>query len=68
MPKFTVHLTQMVEQIARLEIEADDAEDAIKKALDTDPGVSADWREGDHAKDVEAYSVATVDGTIVWER
>lgn len=68
MPKFTVLLTQMVEQTAAVEVEAESPEEARDKVLESDPGVTADWDEGDWADDVECYSVLDETGKVVYER
>jgi hypothetical protein len=66
MAKFKVYLQQYVEQIATVEIEAIDENDAISKAKDA--ADFATWEPGDDAYSVEAYGVANASGEMVWER
>ena len=65
MPKYKVYLQQYVEQIAEVEVEADDPDEAIWLATKNTSLI--DWSEGDDAYDAEAYAVYA-NGMLVWER
>ncbi|MBB4017597.1 hypothetical protein GGR16_002631 [Chelatococcus caeni] len=66
MPKFKVQLQQYVEQVAEIEVEAPDHEEARRLALLR--AESAEWQPGDDAYSADAYSVLDEHGRLVWER
>lgn len=66
--EFDVMVQQYVEQIATIRVRATDIEDAIGKAYESDPGVSANWRSGAGAEKVAAWAVVDHNGATVWER
>ncbi len=63
-----VCLQQYVEQIATVDVAASNPEEAVKLALEGDPGVTADWGPGDDAETVQVYAVLDRDNQPVWER
>lgn len=67
MPKFKVMLTQMVEQIAEIEVEAETWEEAKAKAFENFPGLTANWQEGNDASPVRCWAIADETGRIVYE-
>lgn len=65
MPTFKVFLTRMVEEIAEVEVEAIDADDARNSVLSDDPGLTATWTDGDtHGKPV-CWRVEDAEGNEV---
>jgi hypothetical protein len=75
MPKFKLCITQMVESITTIVIEAADKEAAqaearrVEDRLRTQP-FDGDhvWIEGGEATDPEVYAVLNARGDVVWER
>jgi hypothetical protein len=69
MPKFKVHFTRMVEEIATVEIEAETLEDALDEATEI---AHSDWAEldtepGDWCDDPEAYAAHDEKGELVFD-
>jgi hypothetical protein len=69
MPKFKVHFTRMVEEIATVEIEAETLEDALDEATEV---AHSDWSEldtepGDWCDDPEAYAAHDEKGELVFD-
>lgn len=67
MPKFKVCMTRMVEILADVDVDATTAEEARQKALDTDPGITAEWREGDDCTGIRVWTILDEAGVQVWE-
>lgn len=68
MPKFKVHVRQFVEELAELEIEAEDAESAVTKAQSLMDDFAVDtWEDGSDIRDEEVYCVRDAAGDVVWE-
>lgn len=80
MPKFKVFLTQMVEQVAEVEVEALDAAAAaalVQERVGSNPfevqlpghegTIAVPWREGEDAGDVRVYLVRDDSGEDVWD-
>ncbi len=65
MPKFTVHLEQYVQEVATIEVEADNIEAAISLAFEERH--EADWCDGEGSRDMQAYRVENATGEVVWE-
>jgi hypothetical protein len=66
MPKFKVFLQQYVEQVAVLEIEADDPQEARDLALNR--ASEANWQDGDDMYAADVYCVKDMNNNEVWER
>ena len=66
--EFDVMVQQYVEQVATIRVRAKDVDDALRKAYDSEPGISANWRPGDDAEKVDAWAIQDHTGEIVWER
>lgn len=66
MPKFKVQMQQYVEQLATIEIEAEDEKTArdIAKQI----AFQAVWTDGDDSYEVDVYAVEDDQGRVVWER
>lgn len=65
---YDVMVQQYVEEIATVRVRAESIDGAIAAALDSQPGVTANWRPGDGAEKVSAWAVNDHTGTTVWER
>lgn len=66
MPKFKVYLQQYVEEIAVMQIEATDEDEA--RAIAKTKAPEADWQDGGDSHSVDVYQVADAGGKIVWSR
>ena len=66
MPKYTVLLQQYVENLARMEVEANSPEDARNIALNR--ASEALWTAGEDAYDPEVYIVKDENNHEVWNR
>lgn len=67
MPKFTLCLTQMVEEIGTIEIEADTYEEALAKSHRMDfHAECVNWEPGDAASKVRIYAILDENGETVW--
>ena len=64
MPTFKVYVTQWVEEVASIEVDANTVEEAIEIAMDED----FDWRDGTTSFLPEATKVRDADGKVVWKK
>ena len=67
MPKYRVKLQQFSEELAEVEVEADNPAEAAEVAIDAAADGEANWEDGDHCTDLQAIEVYDESYKLVWE-